>query len=402
MKITKILAREIYNSQGQSTLQCDVELDNKYLVSASVPHIKSNKSFNSIIENIEKVIAPNFLKKEPNSIDMDLKLIELDGTLDKSNLGFNTLLAVSMAIYRAESFSKGIELFELIAQVMNHQTVTLPFPMFSIINGGVNANNNLNIKEFLIVPIATPTFRSSLEIAINIFSELENYLRLKNVPICFGQKGGFVCGFKNDQDALDILSRVIDKINKKNSISCFIALDIAASFYYIKSKNIYNLNNRSYTSKELIKWYKELTDLYPIYSIEDGMAQSDIKGWKELYSNLHSKVQVIGDNIFDTNVNKIEKFIQNNKITDGIIIKPNQVGTITETLQVIKLCKEKRLNTIVSVGSGDTEDNFISDLAVGAQLNQIEAGGLRGTEHLCKYNRLLAIEDFLSLSLFDA
>lgn len=419
MKITKILAREIFDSRGWPTVQCDIELNNKYMVYASVPSGRSKGNeeayelrdggnrfkglgVSKAIEKIEKIIAPYFLNKIPSAIDMDLKLIEIDGTPNKSNLGANTMLAVSMALYRAQAFVQEIELFELVAQVMGNQSVTLPFPLFNIINGGTHSNNNLNIQEFMIVPIGTSTFRSALNIGITIFHELEKFLAAKNISTCVGDEGGFVCGFKNDQDALEILSTLVNNISKKHSFSCFLALDIAANNFYNSKTATYNINNENLTTQELIDWYQNLTSLYPIYSLEDPIAEKDINGWHSLYKQLSSKVQIVGDDIFVTNAFKINTYTDSNKIADAVIIKPNQIGTITETLQAIKVCKDKRLNAIVSHRSGDTEDSFIADLAVGAQASQIKSGGLSRSERLAKYNRLLTIEDLLSLSLLDS
>jgi enolase len=418
MKITSLKGREIFDSRGMPTVACDIILDHSYKVSASVPSGKSTgvfeahelrdggdrlygKGVTQAVENIDNIIAPMFIGKKPSAISMDLKMIDKDGTKNKSHLGSNALLAVSMAMYRAQSFDEGIELFELIAHVMSHDTVTLPFPMFNIINGGAHADNDLSIQEFMVVPVGLSTFRSALEAGFIIYQELKSYLQERNIPTPVADEGGFAIGFNNTTDTLDILMHVINKVSEKCGISSVIALDVAANSFYDEDADIYTLDGKKYTSIDLINYYGELCNTYPIYSIEDGLHEKDTQGWIDMTEILSDNVRIVGDDLFVTNMERISEGAEQSQ-AHASIIKPNQIGTITETLQAIKLCKEAGLSTIVSHRSGDTCDSFIADLAVGAHAGHIKSGGLARSERLSKYNRLLDIEDYLSLTLIDA
>lgn len=411
MKITEIEAREIYDSRGWPTIQCDIILDDETIISASVPAGLSRSRYEArelrdggkrlwgmgvhrAIENIKTIIAPELIGQEPHALDMDFKMIELDGTPDKSYLGANALLAVSMALYRAHAHTEGIELYELIAYICGAESVTLPFPLLNVINGGLHADNGLGIQEFMIVPVGSSDFRSSLELSVTVFHELKNVLKKHGKSIAVGDEGGFAPVFRNYFEALDILMEVLDKVDTTDGGKCVIGLDVAASQLYDKTRGVYQWGNRRMTSHELIEEYEALIDQYPIYSIEDGLDEDDWAGWKTLTAKLESKAQIVADDIFATSSYRINQGIEDH-IATGVIIKPNQVGTITETLQAIQLCKENDLNIIVSHRSGETEDTFIADLAVGASVGQIKAGGCCRSERMAKYNRLLEIEDSL-------
>ena len=419
MKIVRIIAREVYDSRGWPTVSCELFLDNDASVVSYVPSGLSTGVYEAIelrdggkrlmgkgvrkaLENIEMIIAPVLLGQEPQAIELDTKLLELDGTSDKSRLGANALLAVSMAVYKAQALVEGLELYELIGYLMGADTVSLPFPMVNIINGGVHGANNLLIQEFMVVPIGAPNFRTAFESVVLVYNELKNLLLEKNLSIAVGDEGGFAAAFCSDTQALDFLLEALERVTvtTDSAATCIIALDIAASRYYDLSTQLYTWGTEQKTADEMIDYYTQLVKQYPIYALEDALSEHDWQGWIQLTQKLGKDVQIIGDDLFATNIYKIAQGILDNVAT-GVIIKPNQAGTVTETLQAIKLCKSSGLNTIVSHRSGDTEDTFIADLAVGASAGQIKAGACCRSERVAKYNRLLVLEDTLTFSLLD-
>lgn len=418
MKITRVLAREIFDSLGNPTVQCELQLENGVSVFSSVPSGKSKSIYEAhelrdggnrlmgrgvskAIENIEMKISSILLGQEPNPLEMDLQMIDLDNTNDKSNLGANAMLAVSIANYRALAACENLELYELIAHICGAETVTMPYPMFNIINGGCHAENKLNFQEFIIIPTGTSNFRNSLEVGIIVHQELAKTLKKHNKIILFGDEGGFAPLNTSDREALDILIETLYVVNSNYGFKCLIVLDAAASQWYNNKTELYTLHGKNYSCQELINWYKELTEDYPIYAIEDGLSQDDWKGWNLLAQTMQNKIQLIGDDIFATNPIRISQGIEQH-LTNAIIIKPNQIGTVTETLQAITLCKKNNIATIISHRSAETEDTFIADLAVATSAGQIKAGSPYHTEHLIKYNRLLTIEDALALSILDS
>ena len=414
MKIERIIGREIYDSSGWPTVACDILLENGAIVSAAVPTGTSvgsheamalldggprlcGKGVQRAVSNIDQIIAPLFVGQEPQALEMDLKMIELDGTEDKSKLGANALLAVSMALYRAEALCEGMELYEFIATLMDEDTVSIPFPLLNVINGGAHTDNNLRIQEFLIMPVGAPTFRSALEVGTLVFHELGEILKSLDKSTALGMEGGYACNFRTEREALDLLLEAIERINSRHTLSCVIALDIAASEFYDPATGLYQWHERFLSTDEMIAFYQDLVLQYPIYSIEDGLSQDDWLGWAKLTQTLKEKVQIVGDDIFATNMYRIAQGAENNVAT-SVIIKPNQVGTITETLQSIGVCKTSGLHTIISHRSSETEDTFIADLAVGTSAGQIKSGSCARSERVAKYNRLLAIEDTLTFS----
>jgi enolase len=418
MKIKHILGREIFDSRGWPTVQCEIILENDQSVLASVPAGISTGDYEAVelrdggkrlfgqgvlkaISNIDQIIAPVLVNHEPNAIEMDLKIIELDGTADKSRLGANAMLAVSTALYKAEALVEGLEPYELIAALMDEDTVSIPYPLINIINGGLHANNNLQIQEFLIVPIGAPTFRSAFEMGVLVYHELKELLKSNGKSVAVGEEGGFACDFKSDYEALDFLLAAIERVSEQHPLSCVIALDMAASYFYDTETHLYKWRDKHLTSDEMIAFYQELIGKYPIYSIEDGLSQDDWQGWAAMTKALENKVQVVGDDLFATNIYRIALGVEEHAAT-SVIIKPNQIGTITETLQAIHFSKSYGLNTIVSHRSAETEDSFIADLAVGSSAGQIKAGSCARGERLAKYNRLLGIEDTLTLGLLDS
>lgn len=417
MKITKITAREIYDSRGWPTIQCEVTLKDETVVVASVPAGLSRSRYEAYelrdggkrlwgkgvlraVENIEHIIAPGLIGKEPNGPMMDIAILDMDGTADKSNLGANSMLAVSMAIYKAQAYNEKIQLYELIAQLCGSETITMPFPQFNVINGGLHGNNKMQIQEFLLVPIGCQYFRTAMELGVTIFHELKNVLNKHGKSVAVGDEGGFAPQGTTDIEALAYLYEAIERVKDDQGKNCIIALDCAASQFYDQSTGLYLWQGSKLTTVQLIEAYESLMDEYPIYSLEDPLVEDDVEGWKLLSKRLSGDVQIVGDDIFATNFHRIEQGIKNGVATASVI-KPNQIGTITETLQTIQLCKNNGMNMIVSHRSGETDDTFIADLAVGTSAGQIKAGGCSRGERLAKYNRLLTIEDSLLAGMFD-
>ncbi len=370
MKIEQIIARELYNALGWPTVQCEIILDNGAYVTAMVPSGNSvgrheasemrdggtrlfGMGVQKSIEIIQTIIEPELIGLEPRAFELDMKLIELDGTANKSRLGANTMLAVSQALYRAEATAHDMELYELFAALYEADTVSMPLPMLNVINGGHHATNALQIQEFMIVPIGTASFRHSFEIGVTAYHELGLALKELGKSLAVGYEGGYACQFLNDFEALDILKQVVDNINSRYPVSCMIALDMAASSWSQSQKGLYAWQGQLYTTEEMIGVYKELVERYSIYSLEDPLGQDDWQGWQLLTQELGSVVQVVGDDLFVTDPERLAQGIQESAATASII-KPNQIGTISETLQAIAICKNNGMNPIISPRSADT------------------------------------------------
>jgi enolase 1/2/3 len=411
MKITKVIGREIYDSRGMPTLECTLILEDGVQVSASVPSGLSRSSYEACelrdgghrlmgagvlraIENLEQIIAPELIGKNPDLVPMDIKMIEMDGTKNKSFLGSNALLAASIAICKAQAYINDMETYELIGYLCNADAVSLPFPMFNVINGGRHVNNNLMIQEFLIVPAGAQNFRQSLEIGVTVFHALKKILTKLGKSTNVGSEGGFAPAFDDDRQALDCIVNAIEHLDESLQDSVVIGIDVAASQLYDHATKTYRWRGKSITSQELVGAYAELLDMYPIYSIEDGMSELDNHGFQLMMNTLGDSIQIVGDDLFATNIERIAYGIENN-LANAVVIKPNQIGTVSETLQALMWCKENDVNTIVSHRSGETNDTFIVDLAVGASAGQIKAGGCSRGEHMAKYNALLRLEDEL-------
>ncbi|MGE0206743.1 MAG: phosphopyruvate hydratase [Candidatus Babeliales bacterium] len=415
MKIAKIQAREIFDSRGYPTIACYLYLDDGFFVASAVPAGKSKgpyeahelrdggdrfngQGISKAIQIIEEIIAPALVGKEPDVVVIDQILLQLDGTDDKSKLGANSMLAASMAVIKAQAVVNEMELYEFIAQLLGYESVMLPIPFFNVINGGMHADNKLHIQEFMIVPSGAQNFRQSLEYGVEFYHRLKDILKRKKLLTCVGDEGGFAPLLTDDRQALDLLMETIQSLKAESLFK--IALDAAASFFYNKQKKAYEWYGKLISTQELIELYGQWVQDYPIFSLEDGLVAFDIEGWQTLTATLGKKIQILGDDIFATNPTRIYQGIIEGLAT-GSIIKPNQIGTITETLQALQLCQEHGFNTLVSHRSGETNDAFIADLAVGANAGQIKAGGLSRGERLAKYNRLLMIEDELALAMLE-
>jgi enolase len=416
MKIIKIQGREIYDSAGWPTLECQITLENGAIVTASVPHGTSRSRFEAYelrdggkrlsgngvqkaVEVIEDTIAPALVGQLPNIIDIDKRLLELDGTEDKRKLGANTILAVSIATVRAQALCLQRELYELIAHLIGSQTVTLPFPLFNMFSGGQHTVGELAIQEFLILPVGLQNFNQAMESSVTFYHTLQKLLYDKGYSVLTSIEGAFAPDVHDETELLDLLLAVIEKLSDRYTFK--IGLDVAASHFYDAEKQIYLVQNKKMTREELIAWYKKLMTKYPIYSIEDGIAQDDWKGWQLLMQELGSRTLIVGDDLFATNPMRLWHGIET-KSANAAIIKPNQIGTVTQTLQAVQLCQDYGLNMVISHRSCETNDSFIADLAAGVSAGQIKAGPPVGGERLAKYNRLLAIEEQLELFLLDS
>jgi len=405
------MAREIFDSRGWPTVQCEIILDHTFSVTASVPtgisrstyeayELRDNdkrlwgKGVTQAVDNIENSIAQTLINQEPNGPVMDMMMLNLDGTENKSHLGANALLAVSMALYKAQAVHENMQLYELFAHITGQSSISIPMPHCNIVNGGLHSNNSLLIQEFLLIPMGAPSFKDAIEICITIFNEVKSIMHKYGKVVGIGDEGGLSPYNTTDEEVLDYMWEAIERLHEKTEISCIIGLDLAATQWYDRSKNAYHWNNNILTADEMISLYYELINNYPILSLEDPLAEDDFAHWQKLTEQLNN-IQIVGDDLFSTNLSRIQYGIQHTLAT-AAIIKPNQIGTITETLQAIKLCKEYGINTIISHRSGETEDTFITDLSVGTNAGQIKAGGCCRSERMAKYNRLLTIEDHLS------
>ncbi|MFC1845700.1 phosphopyruvate hydratase [Candidatus Dependentiae bacterium] len=417
MKITHLTGREIFDSRGFPALECELVLENVHVITASVPAGASKGTNEAVelrdggkrlagmgvqkaIENIQQIIAPALIGQEPSLVEMDLKMIALDGTENKSKLGANAMLAVSNAVLQAQAIIEGLESFELIAALCELDTVSIPIPLVNVINGGMHADNNLTLQEFMVVARNQQTIRSSLEATATLFYELKKLLKEQGKSTLVGDEGGFAPDFDDNRQALDVLMQAIEKVKKEFKYDFAIAIDAAANSFYDKKTNTYVLQGKKLSTDQMIDWYVQLAKDYPLFSLEDPLHEEDWDGWAELTQKLGESVQIVGDDIFTTNGERITLGLKKGA-SNAVLIKPNQIGTFTETLQAINLCKDHELNTVISHRSGETEDTIIVDLAVGTNAGQIKTGGLSRGERTAKYNRLLRIEDNLTLSVLE-
>ena len=407
MLIKEVHAREILDSRGTPTVEVDMTLDNNITRTASVPsgastgsrealELRDNdpKRYNgkgvlNAVKNVNEVIRPALLGKKVDQATIDKILIELDGTENKSNLGANAMLGVSLACLKCLAASENKELFEYVSS----KSVSLPIPMINIINGGKHAVNNIDIQEFMIVPVVK-TMHERIRAGAEVFHELKNLLVKNNFSVGVGDEGGFAPNLENNAMALEFIVEAIKKAGYKPGEDVFIALDVAASETYNKETGTYSIDGRNLTSKELIEYYQELLNRYPILSIEDPFFEDDFESLKEFTSLVGDKIMIVGDDYFVTNEKYLQKGIDMNA-GNAILLKDNQIGTVTEMTKTILLAKKHNYKTIISHRSGETEDTFIADLAVGMAIPFIKTGSMCRGERIAKYNRLLRIEEKL-------
>ncbi len=410
-KIEALKAREVLDSRGNPTVQVDCYLDNGVVGRATVPSGASTGSREALelrdndpkrylgkgvlkaIENVNGVIADrlkgcNALKQA----EIDRILIELDGTENKSCLGANAILGVSMAVARAAAISLGIPLYRYLGGV---NAKVLPTPMMNVINGGVHADNPLDIQEFMIVPVGAPNFREAVRYGAEVFHNLKKILKEKGLATGVGDEGGFAPQISSTEEALNLLVEAIEKANYEPGKDVSLALDAAASEFFDEKHKKYKFEGKEMTSDELIDFYEKLLEKFPmIISIEDGLAESDWDGWKKMTERLGNKVQLVGDDLFVTNVKYIKKGIEMG-VANSVLIKLNQIGTVTETLDAIELAHKAGYTAVISHRSGETEDTTIADLAVATNTGLIKTGSLSRSERTAKYNRLMVIEEEL-------
>ena len=409
-KIKNIHAREILDSRGNPTVEAEITLENGVFARACVPSGAStgeheavelrdqdqNRYFGkgviSAVNNVNAIIAPELYGYNiDEQSNIDKKMIELDGTSNKSKLGANAILAVSLASLRAAANNRGNYIYKHIGK---GNDFILPLPMMNILNGGSHADNNIDIQEFMIIPVGAKTFRGALQIGAEIFHTLKSILKKKNLATSVGDEGGFAPNLNSNEEALILLSEATEKAGYKLNQDIKFALDVASSEFYDSQNRVYNLKSedKNYTASEIINYYKNLCNKYPIISIEDGLDQNDWEGWILMNETLGGSIQLVGDDLTVTNLSKLQYAIDKKSI-NAILIKLNQIGTVTETLETISLAQKNNLGVIISHRSGETEDVTIADLAVGTSAGQIKTGSLARTDRVAKYNQLLRIED---------
>ncbi|MDW8066291.1 MAG: phosphopyruvate hydratase [Aquificaceae bacterium] len=405
--IKSVRAREVLDSRGNPTVEVEVELSSGVKGRAIVPSGASTgekealelrdhdpkrylgKGVLKAVDNVNSVIAKEIVGLDASQQSLiDKILIELDGTPNKSRLGANALLGVSMAVARAMANHLGISLYRYIGGIVARR---MPVPLMNVLNGGVHADNPLDIQEFMIVPVGGGCFSEALRIGVEVFHTLKAILKEKGYSTNVGDEGGFAPNIENTEKALDMLMLAIEKASYKPGEDVLLALDCASSEFYYEDE-LYHFEGRRLSSEELCDFYAKLLDKYPIVSIEDPMAEDDIQGWKLVTKELASKVQLVGDDLFVTNPKILEEGIREG-IANAILIKLNQIGTLTETLQTVALAKRAGYRCIISHRSGETEDTFISHLAVGTNAGQIKTGSASRTDRVAKYNELLRIEE---------
>ena len=408
---------EVFDSRGNPTVQVTTTLENGVTGRSIVPSGASTGSFEAVelrdndkhrllgkgvqkaVNNVNEIISKELINENVyNQRKIDNKLIQLDGTNNKGKLGANAILGVSLSCANAAAKSLNIELYKYIGGISGNN---LPIPMMNVLNGGKHSDNNVNIQEFMIVPLNGSTFKEKMSIAVEIYHALKAILKRSGLSTAVGDEGGFAPNLTSDEEALELLVEAIESAGYKPGVDVSIALDVAATEMLEEAKKkeknnsyLFWKTNISKTTEEMILYYEELINKYPIISIEDGLAEEDWIGWKELTNRLSDKIQLVGDDLFVTNINRLEKGIKNN-IANSILIKPNQIGTLSETLDTIKYAKANGYSTIISHRSGETEDTSIADLAVATNSKYIKAGAPCRTDRVCKYNRLINIETML-------
>mgnify|MGYP006289934159 FL=1 len=412
--ITDVHAREILDSRGNPTTEVEVQLTSGVVGRFAVPSGAStgeheavelrdgdSKRYNGkgvmkAVQNVNEIIAGSILEMDAmNQIEIDRLLVDLDGTPNKQKLGANAILGVSGACARAVAETFGMPLYQYLGGV---GACELPVPMMNILNGGEHADNNVDIQEFMIVPVGAATFKEALRMGVETFHSLKKVLNAKGYNTAVGDEGGFAPNLKSNAEAFDVIIEAIEKTGYKPGKDIFLAIDAASSEFYKDGKYVLEAEPKpEKTSEEVVEMYAEWIKKYPIISIEDGMSEDDCDGWKKLTEKIGDKVQLVGDDLFVTNTQRLKKGIDQG-IGNSILIKLNQIGTITETIEAIEMAKRAGYTAVVSHRSGETEDATIADLVVAMNAGQIKTGSASRTDRMAKYNQLLRIEEELGVA----
>ena len=416
-EIIRVKGREVLDSRGNPTVEVEVELANGVTASAIVPSGASTgvhealelrdgdkerylgKGVTKAVENIEKIAAEIIGMNALDQRMIDETMIGLDDTENKTNLGANAMLGVSMAVARAAAKSLDLPLYRYIGGLRSD---TLPVPMCNILNGGQHADNTVDIQEFMVMPVGADSFKEGLRMVAEVFHSLKKLLKSNGFSTGVGDEGGFAPDLASDEDALQVIMAAIEKAGYVPGRDVVLALDVAASELYDSNKELYEFKKsgaKSKTRVEMVEYYKYLVSKYPIFSIEDGMAEDDWEGWALMTEELGDKIQIVGDDLFVTNADRLGEGIERG-VANAILIKLNQIGTLTETLDTIELAHRAGYSTVISHRSGESEDTFIADLAVAVNAGQIKTGSLCRSERIAKYNQLLRIEEQLDESAF--
>lgn len=413
--ISDVWAREVLDSRGNPTVEVEIVLEDGSEGRAMVPSGASTGVHEAVelrdgdksrylgkgtlkaVDNVNDIIAEEVMGYEVfDQVGLDELLIDLDGTENKGKLGANAILGVSMAAARAAADCVGLPLFQYLGGV---NAKVLPTPMMNILNGGSHADNTVDIQEFMIMPVGASSFREALRMGAEVFHSLKSVLKAKGMNTAVGDEGGFAPNLSTNEEAIQVIIEAIEKAGYKPGDDVRIALDVAASEFYDEEKKIYNLTGEGVhrTADEMINYYEMLAGKYPIISIEDGLAEDDWDGWKKLTDRLGKKIQLVGDDLFVTNTERLAKGIEKG-VGNSILIKVNQIGTLTETFDAIEMAKKAGYTAVVSHRSGETEDTTIADIVVGLNTGQIKTGSLSRTDRIAKYNQLLRIEEILGAS----
>ena len=413
-RIRKVAAREILDSRGNPTIEVDVILDNGILGRAAIPSGASTGEREAVemrdgdkkrfggkgvlraVKNVEKIIAPAVAGMDATEqLALDRRMIELDGTVHKEKLGANAILGVSIAACKAAALSSGLPSYRYLGGPTAH---LLPVPMMNVINGGKHADNNVDLQEFMIVPLGAPSFSESLRIGVETFHALKGVLRKKGYQTAVGDEGGFAPMLKSNLEAIEVILEGIAAAGYKPGRDVAIALDPAASEFFEDGKYVFSKSDRSTkTSEKMVGFYADLVRQFPIVSIEDGLAENDWKGWKAMQEELGEKIQIVGDDIFVTNTALLSRGISEG-VANSVLIKLNQIGTVSETVAAVEMARNAGWTAVVSHRSGETEDPFLSDFTVAMGMGQIKTGSVCRTDRVCKYNQLLRIEGELGAS----
>ncbi len=413
IEIEHITAREILDSRGNPTVEVDVILEDYTLGRAAVPSGASTgvheavemrdggerymgRGVTQAVENVNRIIAPRLLGHDAlNQMEIDRVMIEMDGTENKGKLGANAILGVSLAVARAAAGALELPLYRYIG---GPNARILPVPMMNILNGGKHADNNVDLQEFMVMPFGAESFREGLRMGVEVFHNLKAVLKSRNYNTSVGDEGGFAPDLRSNAEALDVIMEAIEKAGYKPGDDVMIALDPAASEFFKDGTYFLNAEEeREKSSEQMVDFYAGLVSRYPIFSIEDGLAEDDWEGWKLMTERLGEKIQIVGDDLFVTNTARLQRGIDQG-VANSILIKLNQIGTLTETLETIELARNNGYSVVVSHRSGETEDTIIADVVVAVNAGQIKTGSACRTDRVCKYNQLLRIEEELDRS----